>query len=142
MLRISVGVIYKYVCTYTCIKREAAMSLLTIHIIYNEKNTLLIWTLQKPWTYYSSILLYREMIQTSIIKILRTGPFSLPEVWNNKLVWRNTNIYFTCIYFLKYLFFSLLSNIIVAKKRINNIFIYSIYPPILITNTSNVVYLG
>lgn len=38
LLRICVGVIYKYICTYTCVKRETAMSLLTIRIIYKENN--------------------------------------------------------------------------------------------------------
>lgn len=38
LLRISVRVIYKYIYTYICIKRETAMSLLTIHIIYKENN--------------------------------------------------------------------------------------------------------
>lgn len=66
LLRISFGVIHKYIYTYVCIKRETAMSLLTIHIVYKEKSIIYL-EITKTSEHIIPVLCYIEKWCTSLL---------------------------------------------------------------------------
>lgn len=142
LLKISVRVIYKYICTYTCIKRKTSFSLLTIHTIYKEKNALFIWRLLKPLN-----ILFQYFIKNRNdidVHYWNSENWSIltSTSMEQQAGMKEHKYLFCLLIFLKHLLFILLSNITASNNRIDNNFFYTIYPSILITNTCSFVFLG